>query len=327
VKTVAVEANLDEDSAERAMLRVARLADAAGLRFEQLDDESLALVSGERGAIFVDALDPRFWLVHSLAQSDFLHGLLREAVRSTRDLDWCWLPRHLIEDFRHAGNVEWFKTDFEADQLTPARGDPARRLRVQLEGDGAYRLLQLISGQVDYSHAAALTAMAVEFSAPDVGTILEVADYKGRFAATGNSFELHVGLVSRMVRAYAEYVRGIERRFALEWTSEEDGGLALEGEVVGITFVKRVQDFDTFLAGLFSCRDPFRLWGVPRRVTDSFASVEAVDLHVGTVLPIDISADGLRVYLRDDSCGNSVARLVANLQHRYDATIRAPIPA
>ena len=49
---------------------------------------------------------------------------------------------------------------------------------------------------------------------------------------------------------------------------------------------------DRFLAGLFSCRDPFRLWSVPRYVTPTFVESEVVDLHVGRQFRLDIFAEG-----------------------------------
>lgn len=326
VKTVAVEVNLPEESAAGALARAQGLAESVGLRFLALQDEALAMLQGDKGTLIVDMLDPRFWLVHTSARVEFLDQVLKTSLWSSRDLDWCWLPKHIVEDFRTSGAVQWFKTDFQSDQLTPVEGQKARRLRVQLEGDDAYELLQVIQGQPDYTHAAPLTAIAVELSDSEIGEVREVADYKGRFAATGNSFDLHVGWVSRVIGLYSRFVRGLEADFAIKWSQQEDGGLTFDGEVVTMNFGRRVSDLDTFLSGLFSCRDPFRLWGVPR-VSDGFASVRAVDLHVGKLLDLEIHQSGMRIYLREGGCGNSVARLLANLQHRYDATIHSPTAA
>lgn len=324
LKTTTVEVNLDEESADGAMARLAQLGKSLGLDLRLTEDDSIALLRGDAGTLVVDVLDARFWLVHTIGHAEFAHDVLRSALRRNRDLDWCWFPRHLVEDFRTAGDVRWFKTDFEGDELTPSEGQRARRLRVQLDGDRAYDLLRILESQVDYRHAASLTALAVHVTEPKVGHVLEIADYKGRFAARGDSFEIHVGLVSNLVRRYSTYVRELEQRYALGWTSEADGGASLSGEVIVMPFRKTVDDMDRFLAGLFSCREPFRLWGVPRRMNERYLSVQAVDLHVGAQLPMDVSPDGLRIYLHQGACGNTVTRLLANLQHRYDATLDMP---
>lgn len=49
--------------------------------------------------------------------------------------------------------------------------------------------------------------------------------------------------------------------------------------------------------------------------------VEAVDLHIGQRLRFDITPDWLRVYLFEGGCGNTVARLVSNLQHHFDGAL------
>lgn len=321
IKTRAVEANLTEESAEAALARVARLAKDVGLQFVKLGDDALGMVHGESQALVVDVLDPRFWLVHSLSHADFIDKVLRPTLWASKDLDWCWLPYELVDSLRSAGRVKWFKTDFQSDLLAPAAKQKARRLRVQLEGDDAYDLLNFIRGIDQYRSAAPLTALAVEAGNETAGFLREWADYKGRFAATGESFELHAGLVSRVISSYGTYIRRIERNHGIKWRVESDGGLTRSGEVVVMPFGKPIDNLESFLSGMFSCREPFRLWGVPRVVNHGFASVEAVDLHVGRRLRIDVGTEGLRVYLSPDGCGNSVARLLANLQHRYDATI------
>lgn len=323
VKTTAVEANLSEESPEAANHRIKQLASELGLRFRPLGDATLASVSGDDGTLVFDVLDPRFWLVHSVSRAEFGDRVLRSSIWKKRDLDWCWLPRQMVEGFRLAGEVRWFKTDFEGEQLAPDPGQKARRLRVQLDGDGAFELLQVLQQHPQYRHAASLTALAATVRAPGVGEVQVIADYKGRFAGRGDSFEIHVGVTGALIRQYSTYVRALEHQYALAWHAEEGGGASLSGEVVVISFQKEVSDFDGFLAGMFSCRDPFRLWGVPR-VTESFATIQAVDLHVGAQLPMDITRSGVRVYLREGACGNTLARLLANLQHRYDATIEPP---
>ena len=50
---------------------------------------------------------------------------------------------------------------------------------------------------------------------------------------------------------------------------------------------------------------------------------EVADLHVGQTFTVDVHRSGLHVYLNDGVCANTVFRLLANLQHRYDATAYA----
>jgi hypothetical protein len=85
-------------------------------------------------------------------------------------------------------------------------------------------------------------------------------------------------------------------------------------------FSHPIDDMSRFLDELFAVRRPFRLWGVPQ-LTDGVAEVEAVDLHIGRRIRMDIGTDWMRVYLEAGCCGNSVARLISNLQHRFDSAL------
>lgn len=90
---------------------------------------------------------------------------------------------------------------------------------------------------------------------------------------------------------------------------------------VVLRFSRPIPDLELFLDGLFSAREPFRLWGIPRMVGSGAAEVEAVDLHVGQQVRFDITAEWMRVYLFAGGCGNSVVRLVVNLQHHFDSRV------
>lgn len=55
-------------------------------------------------------------------------------------------------------------------------------------------------------------------------------------------------------------------------------------------------------------------------------SVQAVDLHVGQRLKIEMGDDWIRVSVREGVCGNTVARLIANLQQYVNSPLRLADP-
>jgi hypothetical protein len=85
---------------------------------------------------------------------------------------------------------------------------------------------------------------------------------------------------------------------------------------IGIRFSRPIPDLPAFREELFSSRAPFRLWGQPA-VTEGEALVEAVDLHAGQRIGIELGHDWMRVNLHAGSYGNTVARLISNLQTRF----------
>lgn len=322
VKTYAIEVN-DMLSESHAIERAERLAAELDLELASTEDSALALVWGEGGGYFLDVLDPRFWLLHTTSSAAWAYKNLRTALRTDRDLDWCWFPGDLLSWAQRGGQARWVKSDFEGDELLPLEGAPARRVRIQLEGDDVAPLYDELLASERYKHATALTSVATRISDPDLGSADELAHARGRFVTRGDSFELHLGFVSQTVDAYRNLVEGVEQQNRLVWEGDENGAM-FEGEVLMIDLGRPVPDFERFVWGLFSCKEPFRLWSVPRFVGDEMCEAEVVDLHVGQRFRMDIAREWIRVYLNEASCGNTVFRLLTNLQHRYDARIGSP---
>jgi hypothetical protein len=170
-------------------------------------------------------------------------------------------------------------------------------------------------------HALALEKVEVQVQDEEFGFAREAVGRQGCFAAVGDSFALHQAFVRETIARYRELVEAVERRL-LRWSGDADQGLQLGGGAIALELSEPLHDLDGFLQSLFSCREPFRLWGIPDEVADGVWQAEAVDLHVGQPLRIQLSDRWLRLMLGEGSCGNTVARLVANLQHGVDSCVR-----
>lgn len=303
------------------------LQDIAGAKnVEETADAYLFRIHIPHGYMWVDQLDERFWTFHTDLPVKDASAFLSPKVERRRDLDWVWLPSdHLRKVWPHSVSRR-VKTSFNGSQFL-GDSSPARDLKVQLSGQDADSLLDHIATDERYRPAVSFDSIQASISDPDFGVIEEAVNKMGRFAVSGDSFELHLQFVQQVVARYSALVRLCEQRsisFTRFDTSGDGGGHAQGGPVV-IRFSRRITDLERFAATLFSSRQPFRLWGVPE-LHDDTVEVEAVDLHVGQCLPIDIGPDWLRVYLREGSCGNTVARLITNLQHSFDGALRLEDP-
>jgi hypothetical protein len=325
VKTYALEVNGVAGDTDKAVARAREIAGSSGLESAATSDPALLLAWQAELGIVVDVLDPRFWLVHTTAPAGRVQQLLRSVVSRSTDIDWCWFSGSTIRRMQADGETKWFKSDFRGDEFLASQPVEARRLKVQLEGDQAQRLYELLAQTPQYRSSTALTAVAVRLGDGDLGWVDEAAYYRGRFVARGESFEVHVGFVSKWVQDYAATVRRIERQHGIAWSGAPDGGsYSFSGGPITVSLGRPIEDLDQFAAALFSCRDPFRLWAVPRSTQQGAVEAEVVDLHVGQQLRMDITRDWIRVYLPENACGNTIMRLVSNLQHRYDASVVEP---
>jgi len=309
-KTYVVEAHVDDPTA--------CLSELPG-RLEATEDVFLFRLVTAEGSYWVDQLDERFWRFHTDMRNADALPMLRDWVGGRRDLDWMWLPsEHLRHVWPNAVSRR-VRTDFRGGGLVG--GDaPARDMRVQLFGENAERLLDLISAVPEYSSAVSFEGVEAEIADANFGRVREGVTRTGRFAVSGDSLELHLQFVNTVVERYKRLVELCEAQ-AINWQcASDEGGGTVTGAPIVIRFKREIEDVGAFADELTSSREPFRLWG-QTSVKRDVAEVEAVDLHVGQTLQMDITRSWMRIYLSAGSCGNTVARLISNLQHRFDGAL------
>ena len=282
---------------------------------ERTEDIYLHHLAGEV-EFMVDHLDKRFWSFHTTMPIADAMRCLRNAVGSRSDLDWMWLPSAHLSNIWSGASLQWLAADYHARKLSPSE-DPLNDLQVQLRvrGHQADEVLRVIAER--YETSVPQDEVGISATDTQLGWVNERINYRGRFMANGDDFNFHQSIVRRVIGRYRDFVEAVERRLLL-WTELPDGGARLSGVPIVIKFSRPIPDVGLFAESLFSSREPYRLWGLYDMVGDDMAEVEAVDLHVGQPLRFDITANWLRVYLFEGGCGNSIARLAANLQRHFD---------
>jgi hypothetical protein len=320
----------------------AYLSEIAGQRnVEPTEDAYLSRVLvPAHGEFWVDRLQQRFWVFHTIMSSAVAASWLKDKVETRRDTDWMWLPsshlRYLAPDA-----VSRVRTEFDGTRLVGS-DDAASDLRVQLTGSHAERLLDQISAMAQYRAAVSFSSVEIHLDDPELGTLREAVRRSGLFAARGDDFAYHAQFVRSAISRYARFVEAVEAMAlvfkplpstpaAAHSTDSEAppgdyAGASFTGIPVGIRFSRSIADLAGFCEEVFSSRAPFRLWGQPA-VADNVAFVEAVDLHIGRRLGVEIGRDWMRVYLNAGTCGNTVARLVSNLQTKFDGALALTHPA
>lgn len=325
VKSRLLEVHPREASSDGARGLLDHVFANSGLVIESLDD-NLWMLRADHDLFFLDSLNPRFWLLHSTATTHGLRRLIKQHLLRSPNVDSAWLSGSQLNELE--GERRWIKSSFNSDLLQPneSAANVPRRWRVQVEGENPEELLALVSQHDRFSAGAALTAVGAVVQQADLGRAEVAADYQGSFVASGNSFHLVSGLLWRTLDRYEGYVRGLESAYRLGTRATEEMGLEIDGDVAMIELPHPVEDLEGLVGNLFTSREPFRLWAVPRQVGVQQWEANAVDLHVGHALRLEITPEWIRVLLGTETCGNTLARLVANLQHRFDARTHVPQP-
>jgi len=321
LRTVVLEAHSDDPPA-----LLSQLDGVTGVT--ATEDAHLHRLSSPEGEIFADTVDPRFWSLHTRMTDSFVSRMVQPAVQRRRDLDRLWLPtQHLTAAWPDAERTG-VHVAFDARGLDPGGATSATLLK--LTGREVGGTLALLSRLPDAGQGVLSSVDGVQLRVedPDSGHVDEAVNRGGTFVARGDSFALHQAFVADVLRRYRTLVETLEeRRLAFVPGSDPEGGGELRGDVVSLAFSRPISDLQHWLDELLSSREPFRLWGQPEIDADGVASVEVVDLHVGQRLSIDVTVDGMRLYLPEGTCGNTVVRLVSNLQHRFDNRLTFTEPA
>lgn len=283
---------------------------------EPTEDIHLHRLRGEADFV-VDHLNDRFWSFHTTQPIREVTPFLRDAVSSQRLLDWMWLPSDHLSGIWENASLQWLATDFRGRRLSPSK-NPVDDLNIRVRGQEAGDVLNYIADR--YQTAVPHREVGIAVRDDELGWVNEGIDHRGRFVANGDDFSIHQAIVRRVIDRYRDFVEAVEQHL-LRWEELPQGGARLRGVPIEIEFSRDIPDVGRFAENLFSSREPFRLWGLYDLVGDDLAEVEAVDLHVGQQLRFDITTRWLRVYLYEGGCGNTVARLVSNLQRSFDGAL------
>ena len=297
------------------------LADMIGPSdLEQTGDAYLYVAHVGDQVFWVDQLDERFWSFHTDMHAHEARAFLRNHVERRRDLDWMWLPSGHLRNAWPSSEPRRVRTRFEGNRFL-SDDSTARDLRVATGWARCRRNCSTSSRPMSATgRPCSYESVQNTLVDQDLGTLTEGLYRMGRFAAFGDSFELHMAFVRAVVTRYRSFVELCERK-AIAWSTLGDGGVVVDGGPLVIKFSRSIDNPARFVDELLAVRRPFRLWGIVEFVGD-MAQIEAVDLHVGQRLRLDVGRDWLRVYLERGSCGNTVARLVSNLQHHFDGALR-----
>ena len=278
---------------------------------------------------FIDASDPRFWLVHSMDKSKIIDPLLDKLASGGHELDKAWMPVQLLRHVAGLGVLRGLSLEFDRREIPDvdfeASGAPAEFLKMQLWGNKASKVLSILSHEEAFPHETTLSKVKVKNWAnldDDSESTIDDIKYDGKITARGTSFHSHITLITDLYRKYSGKIREIESDYSISYDVEEQR-LSVRGDPINIVFKKPIGDMDVFCRHVFSSANPFRIWGVPVKLNNRHTRVSGFDLHVGKRIDFEITPDYMRVYLPAGSCGNSVIRIITNLQHYYDSLVDA----
>ena len=146
----------------------------------------------------------------------------------------------------------------------------------------------------------------------------------GKVTNRSDSFRDHRSHLLFVVRIYERLLGMTEEQawYSVKTSASLPGAFR---KIVGAPVVIRFQEplrpqvFDFWVQSTFSRpRNRFRLWGHPIRLGPTKVHVYGLDCHLWHPLFLELTATGCMAIIPSGTCGNTVHRLVTNVQRYLD---------
>ena len=327
-----------------------------GSRLESLD-ESLFLVTDEhRGDIgFLELLRPRIIALYSPMKSMDLDRYVRRLVLLNPEIDYMWLSgstfgvlwelvTRLSRPHRYTRLVFTHESIFDIDGHAgePKEGDEEHSQDTSDEEFEeiierrvtSFRLVDRIGviqeklGALQKLYSPLYAISQLRFPSP-IGRGGHDFYDNGRVTNRSESFRDHRNHLLFVIRIYDRLLKATEE---LAWYSIRES-VSVPGEfrkIVGAPVVIRFQEplkpdvFNYWISTTFGRkRNRFRLWGHPIRLGPTKVHVYGVDRHLWQPLFLELTAKGCIAIIPNGTCGNTVHRLVTNIQRYLDPAAEA----
>lgn len=347
VKSYLIESHLGGSSSAEALRRLLKRTDEKHGKFsfevqEFQDPRLLRLAVAKNKSnidIFVDCSEKRFWTLFSVDDATDVNTAIEKLVLNDCSLDHVWLPQSFLCNMMNWGTLRSLKLHHNRDDLNRSaqakdtkatRHQQALRLAkiddrmtYELKGTTAHEGYEALLSRPklrDYVNVAGLQIRRLDGDLSDYGEdeepLFSIDDirYNGKFTTRGTSIEQHLKLLDTTRRRYSDSVETIEA-MSIGMKSGR-----FKGSPFIFQYGRQVEDLPGFITSVFTGREPFRLWGIARKLGREAYRVTGTDVHSGSKFHAEIFRTYLRFYLHDGGCGNSIPRFWANLQQHFSAS-------
>jgi len=332
-----------------------------GVRFSPIDDHLYFVTNETLGEIgFAERLSTRIIALYSALDSNQLKSWVHRLVHSSPDIDHVWLSgltfgvlwklvTKLSSSSRYTRLVFTHDSIFDVDageavaEVEDEQGDSTIP---QVEEDDvepiverratSFRLVDRVGViqnklEILQSNYAPLHAISQLRFPSAVGRGGHDFYDNGRVTNRSESFRDHRSHLLFVVRIYQQLLKSTEDQ---AWYSITES-VGIPGQfrkIVGAPVLVRFQEalnqavFDEWVNATFGRkRNKFRFWGHPIRLGPTKVHVYGVDRHLFRPLFLELTAKGCTAIIPNGTCGNTIHRLVTNIQRYLDPGAEAYI--
>ncbi len=164
----------------------------------------------------------------------------------------------------------------------------------------------------------------VQLQMPSGGRGGHLLYYDGRATNRSDSFVEHRSTVKLVLGLYRRITEHAEEQLWVDTTDAEAGGITITGAPVTIRFGQPLSEatFDRFVELALRRRTSrFRIGGYLTRRGPTKVHMAAIDRHLWQPFLLEATSKQLLGVLPQGTCGNTVHRLVTNVQRHLDPSV------
>ncbi|MFP4512935.1 MAG: hypothetical protein ACLFRV_08335 [Acidimicrobiales bacterium] len=333
----------------------ATFAESAGLKLTELDDGAIYTLAAEDGIVAViEGAETRFPVIHSTRKTQTIDPLVRSTILSSPWLDHVWLPgrffdalwnwtRDTVDPGRLAKLKFSYTGKYERLGLRGPADDEALELDEEEPADDDGIISEVRQSQFEVSDRVGVLderlAEMRELYNPLQSTVQiripstvrgghEVYNY-GKITNRSVSFSEQQKIVRLVSDLYRRVTEDAEEKLWYSADQEVSGdGAGFTGRPVYLSFPERLElsTLHWWADRTFEIkRNIFRLGGQPMwsGPDQTRLHVYGVDRHLWQPLSIEVTRDHMLAVLPEGTCGNTINRLVTNVQRYLSPSVRA----
>lgn len=295
------------------------------IEIKETEEEYLYKLLFDEVEFFLDAeLDKRFFMLHSSERSKATDTEIDRLLKYVPDFDNIWFSKKLMESTDDY--TTWRGISINHDEIDVEENEEnSEKLNLRINNSSENKvkgLVELLSSNEQFFYTTGIShlSMLSQEKQDSSDRVIDDLRYDGKFSTRGKSFNRHLWLVNKLYSDYKNLVHNIEKNYAISIDNNKLSGLP-----INIEFKREDLTAEYIIKAIFSNKKPFKLWGYVDKINEEYYKVLAVDLHngnQGNKINFEITKDFISVYLSKKNCGNTIARLVCNIQQYLDSQIK-----
>lgn len=303
---------------------------------QQIDEEMFILNENDKFIGFIEQINSRFCTLYTTESSKYSDHLATTYVRKSSLLDSLWISGKMYDNFlqeitsiHHPERYTKMKFEFNAmfeknfeikDEIIEHKVSSVSLVE-ELGG-----IVDKLNGVRNY-FSSFHSVGSLRFPS-HVGKGGHDVYQNGKFTNRSDSFSDHRMQLKQIVRIYQKITERLEQKAWIEVENIKVENISIinsfKASPITIRFSKPLSSlvFNNFIEYTFpKGRDPFKIYGEIKRVSEERVHIYGVDLHLWQNVVLDLSTEEFILFLPKGTCGNTIHRLVTNIQRFLDPQI------